>query len=163
VASNLKDRDNPVARLYRVMALSLERLRHRIITSIHGRHIGLDEEDRLCGIKGRRETITEGTSATASSVNLPNYGWVVITSSNDSTWTMDAPETGCEVKIVTGSTSTSEHYIDMEGATIQSCFGSTQNQIDLRGGGAGVTMFGLSTSQWKILQKSSTTAVLVTS
>lgn len=145
------------------MPLSLEQLRGRIITSIYGRRLGLDEEDRLCGAKGRRETITEGTSATASTQNLPNFGWVVVTSSNASTWTMDAPETGCEVKIVTGSTSTADHYINMENATIQSCFGSTQNQIDLRGGGAGVTMFGLSTSSWKILQKSSTTAVLVTS
>jgi len=143
------------------MSLSLEALRNRIITSIHGRSLGLDEHDRLCGIKGRREVITAATSGTVG--NLPNYGIITVATSTDATWTLDDPEVGCEVKIMTGSASTGEHVIQTDNATIKSSFSTTQVEFTMQGGGAGMTLVGLSTSMWGILTKSSTTAVFVTS
>jgi len=145
------------------MALSLQQVRDSIMTSIYGRRLGLDKDDRLCGIKGRRETITEATSNTTA-VNLPNYGIVTVASSNEMTWVLDDPLVGCEVKIMIGtSTSTANHYINTDTATIKSSFGTTQTQIDMEGGGAGITMIGLSTGLWGILTKASTSAVQVTS
>lgn len=144
------------------MALSLQQVRDRIITSIYGRRLGLDEEDRLCGIKGRRETITAATSDTTGT-NLPNYGIVTVATSTNDTWILDDPEVGCEVKIMTGSSSTGDHFIQTDNATIKSSFGTTQTLIDLRGGGAGMTLIGNSTSQWGVLTKSSTTAVIISS
>lgn len=141
------------------MALSLEQLRGRIITSIYGRRIGLDEEDRLCGIKGRRETITAATSDTTGNL-LPNFGIITVTTTTNDTWTLQDPEVGCEVKIMTGSTSTGDHNVVTDNATIKSSQSGTLTTVDLRGGGAGCTLVGLSTSQWGVLTKSSTTAVI---
>ena len=142
------------------MALSLQQVRDSIMTSIYGRRLGLDKDDRLCGIKGRRETITAATSDTTGT-NLPNYGIITVATSTDDTWILDDPETGCEVKIMTGTTSTGDHYIIADNATIKSSLGLDQTTIDLRGGGAGCTLVGLSTSQWGVLTKSSTTAIII--
>jgi len=144
------------------MPFSLEEARNQIITSLYGRRLGLDKDNRLIGIKGRREVITEATSNTTATL-LPNFGIVTIASSNDITWVIEDPQIGCEVKILTGSTSTGNHYIQTDNATIKSSFGSTQNQIDFLGGGAGMTLVGLSTSLWGVLTKSSTTAVQISS
>jgi hypothetical protein len=144
------------------MPQSLEEARSKIVTSLHGRRIGLDDDERLIGIKGRREVVTEATSDTTAT-KLPNYGVVTVVSSNEETWVIEDPIPGCEVKILTGSTSTGNHYINTDTATFKSSFGSTQTQIDMLGGGAGLTLIGLSTSLWGILTKSSTTAVTVTS
>lgn len=144
------------------MPFSLEEARNQIITSLYGRRLGLDKDNRLIGIKGRREVITEATSNTTAT-KLPNFGIVTIESSNDTTWVIEDPQIGCEVKIMTGSTSTANHYIQTDNATIKSSFGSTQTQIDFLGGGAGMTLVGLSTSLWGVLTKSSTTAVQISS
>ena len=106
--------------------------------------------------------IIQGTSNTTAT-KLPNFGIVTIASSNDITWVIEDPQIGCEVKIMTGSTSTGNHYIQTDNATIKSSFGSTQTQIDFLGGGAGMTLVGLSTSLWGVLTKSSTTAVQISS
>jgi hypothetical protein len=144
------------------MPFSLEEARNQIITSLYGRRLGLDKDNRLIGIKGRREVITEATSNTTAT-QLPNFGIVTIASSNDITWVIEDPQIGCEVKILTGTTSTGNHYIQTDNATIKSSFGSTQTQIDFLGGGAGMTLVGLSTSLWGVLTKSSTTAVQISS
>ena len=144
------------------MPFSLEEARNQIITSLYGRRLGLDKDNRLIGIKGRREVITEATSNTTATL-LPNFGIVTIASSNDITWVIEDPQIGCEVKILTGTTSTGNHYIQTDNATIKSSFGSTQTQIDFLGGGAGMTLVGLSTSLWGVLTKSSTTAVQISS
>jgi hypothetical protein len=144
------------------MPFSLEEARNQIITSLYGRRLGLDKDNRLIGIKGRREVITEASSNSTATL-LPNFGIVTIASSNDITWVIEDPQIGCEVKILTGTTSTGNHYIQTDNATIKSSFGSTQTQIDFLGGGAGMTLVGLSTSLWGVLTKSSTTAVQISS
>jgi len=59
------------------MAQSLEQLRNRIITSIHGRRLGLDSDESLLGVKDVKRVVQDLTSAsTATAIN--NYGIVNI-------------------------------------------------------------------------------------
>ena len=61
------------------MALSLAQLRAKIQTSIHGRRMGLDNDDCVSGPKGMRQTVTAATSA-STGTQLPNYGIITLTS-----------------------------------------------------------------------------------
>jgi hypothetical protein len=140
----------------------LEDIRDDLLTPIYGRRLGIDRSDRLGGFTGIREPITQATSD-STATKLPAYGWIVVTSESSLGWVLSDPVVGAEVRIMTGSTSTAEHAINTDNATIKSSFGTTQTQVVMEGGGAGMTMVGLSTSQWAILQKSSTSAVQVTS
>lgn len=60
------------------MAQSLQTLRDKIITSIHGRRLGLDNDETLVGPKALKQAVQDLTSAsTATALNA--YGIVNIT------------------------------------------------------------------------------------
>ena len=139
------------------MAQSIADIIGKMKTSIHGRRLGLDQTGRLTGALGTRKVVTEATSDTTGTA-LPNHGICnVVTTTND-TWTLTDPEVGCEVAILTGSTSTGVHTVTCAAATILSSVSSTGPGVTLTGSGAGFHLIGLSTALWGVTARIGTTA-----
>jgi hypothetical protein len=139
------------------MAQTINNTREKIKTSIHGRRLGLDHTERLAGVKGTRKALTEATSATTGTA-LPNHGFVSVVTTTNDTWTLTDPEIGCEVMILTGTTSTGVHTITCAAATILSSVSSTGPGVTLTGAGAGFHLVGLTTALWGVTSRIGTTA-----
>ena len=138
------------------MAFSLSQLRNSILTSIHGRRLGLDDKEFLVGPKGHRCVITDATSDTTGT-GLPNHGLISVVTTTDDTWVLDDPIPGTVVKIGTGSSSTGAHAVSLGNATCVSTNGIASNLVTLKGGRAHVELTGISTSKWRITATFDTT------
>ena len=138
------------------MAQSLEDARGKILTSVHGRRLGIDHTERLAGVKGIRRVVTAATSDTTGTV-LPNHGICSVVTTTDDSWTLTDPDVGCEVTIVTGSSSTGLHTITCVAATVNSSASSTGPGVVLSGGNAGITLVGLTTALWAVTATRGTT------
>lgn len=131
------------------MSFSLGQLADLIRTSIHGRRLGLDNNDFLVGPKGLRPPVTDATSDTTGT-NLPNHGFVSVISTTDDVWNLGAPIPGCEVTIFCGSSSTGTHAVVPQSATIISSNGVAGSSISMGGAGASITLAGISTAAWML-------------
>jgi hypothetical protein len=85
----------------------------------------------------------------------------VVTTTNDS-WALTNPIPGCEVTIMTGSSSTGEHTVVGStaagtAATFMSSVSSTGPGIVLQGGNASITLVGASTGAWQATSRIGTT------
>lgn len=129
------------------MALSIEGLRDKILTSIRGRRLGLDKDDFLVGVKGTRVPVTNATSDTTATALL-NHGFQTVVSTTNDTWTLTDPVPGMTTRIAVGSSSTGLHSIVPAAATIISSNGSAGSSIILSGPGAFIELMGASTGQW---------------
>ena len=138
------------------MALSLETIRDRIRTSIHGRRLGLDGNDQIAGIKGMTRPVTDATSATTGTA-LPNYGINSVVTTTDDSWTLTDPYVGAEVTLMTGSSSTGIHTITCAAATIRSTNGIAGANVVLTGMGACVNLVGISTAIWAVTSMAGST------
>ena len=127
------------------MAQSINTIRAGIQTSVHGRRLGLDNDDLLSGPKGIRSVVTAATSATTGT-NLPNHGYVTLTSSSALTYTINDPVAGQEVTITLVSSAIPSITITPVAATFISSGSSTGASVVLQGGGTSVTLYGASTS-----------------
>ena len=144
------------------MAQSLDEARAKILTSVHGRRLGIDHTEHLAGVKGIRRAVTEATSDTTGT-NLPNHGLVSVVTTTADGWILADPEVGCVVRLVTGTTSTGVHTVTCDNATILSSAQSTMGVISMIGGGAqGCVLDGLSTALWGIASRASTAGTLFT-
>ncbi len=138
------------------MAFSLEKIRSKILTSIHGRRLGIDPDGFLAGPKPLRKQVTNATSDTTGT-NLANHGvHTVVTTTND-VWTLADPVEGVSVKIGTVSTSTGTHAIVPAAATIVSTNGVAGSSISMQGVGAYIEMVGISTAQWLVTSRGGST------
>jgi len=144
------------------MAQSLDDARTKILTSVHGRRLGIDHAEFLAGVKGIRNVVTEATSATTGT-NLPNHGLVSVVTTTNDTWTLTDPEAGVEVTLATGSTSTGVHTISNAAATIISSNGDAGDGVLLKGNGGFVKLMGLSTAVWMLTARASTALAEVSS
>jgi len=143
------------------MAQTLETARGLAVTSIHGRRLGLDNDEFLVGPKGHRKVVTDATSDTTGTA-LPNHGLVSVVTTTNDTWTLTDPEVGCEVRIVTGTTSTGIHTIVTAAAVILSSAQTTMGTISLTGAAQGCELVGLTTAKWAITSRASTAGTLFT-
>lgn len=144
------------------MATTLANLRAKILTSIHGRRLGMDPDEFLVGQKDIRKVVTNATSDTTGT-NLPNHGIsTVITTTND-TWTLTDPIPGAEVTLATGSTSTGTHTITCAAATIYSTNGIEGASVVMSAAGAHAKLFGISTSAWVLTSRASTAVTSISS
>lgn len=161
------------------MTQLLETLRNNILTSLYGRRLGLDKDQFLVGTKALKvatQTLTSGTTATA----IPNYGAtnITVTTGSASTassvgttevgtsWALEAPAEGVEKMIYLGLTTTGR---STAGAVIQfgtgvtaydSSITSSATGAKMDGTGAWLRLWGLSTAQWMVLGKSTSTSVI---
>ena len=142
-------------------AKTLDALRGNIVTSVHGRRLGFDVDEFMVGSKGFRHVVTVATSATTGTA-LPNHGVVAINSSNARTWSITDPEPGCEVKIVSVSSSTLSFTITPAAATFATSGGSTGASAILQGGGTGVVLVGITTGLYAAMSSPGSTYIDLT-
>ena len=155
------------------MTQSLTTLRNNILTSIHGRRLGLDPNQFLQGPKDiRKQTqfIGSSTNSSASSTGteIDNYGYTALavatqaastgssygTTEVGGTFALAAPAEGVEKLIFTASQhSTMLIAVQFStGVTAQySSFGSSFGGLGFNAPGQWVRMVGISTSKWAII------------
>ena len=130
------------------MSFSLENIKSKIRSSIHGRRLGLTHDDFLCGPKAVLATVTNATSDTTATALLPYGLHSVVTTTNDG-WTLtDPPYAGIAVELATNSTSTGTHTITPAAATITSSNGVGGSSIVMDALGDRIRLVALSTAAW---------------
>jgi len=136
------------------MAYSIETLRNEIVTSLHGRRLGLDSAGRLIGHQGLRIPEVDATSDTTGT-NIAGYGWTNVDTTTDDTWLLDAPVKGAFKYIYTGSTSTGIRTIKRadNSFAIRTSANSTGTTIVAQGGGLLLTLFGLTSALYAVVSR----------
>lgn len=135
---------------------TLEQIRNSILTSIHGRRLGLGPNEQIGGVKGVHRPVTQATSDTTGTA-LANHGINVVVTSTDDTWSLTDPFDGAEVTLMTGSSSTGIHTITPAAAVIYSTNGVQGASVKLTGAGAAVSLVGLTTAIWAVTSMSGST------
>ena len=131
------------------------------VTSIHGRRVALDHDDNVLA-EGVRLNVVAATSDTTGTA-LPNHGIVSLVTTTNDGWSLTDPNPGSEVTLMTGSTSTGTHTVTPAAATILSSVGAAGSALAMAGGGASVSLVGLSTSLWAMTALASSATVTVSS
>ena len=131
------------------------------VTSIHGRRLALDHDDNVLA-EGVRLNVVAATSDTTGTA-LPNHGVVSLVTTTNDGWSLTDPNPGSEVTLMTGSTSTGTHTVTPAAATILSSVGAAGSALAMAGGGASVSLVGLSTSLWAMTALASSATVTVSS
>lgn len=121
-----------------------------ILTSIHGRKIGLDHQGALVVNQNRTGTKLQGTSD-STATTLHNNGYVSVVTTTNDTWTLGNPFKGAKVTLFTGSSSTGVHSINLGGSVAYSTIGIAGSTVVLTGAGASVTLYGLTTAIWQVV------------
>lgn len=135
---------------------TLAALRNKILTSVHGRRLGLGPDGELLGVPGLARPVTSATSDTTGTA-LPNDGIVSVVTTTNDTWTLTDPYVGAEVTLMTGSSSTGVHTITCAAAVIYSTNGVEGANVVLTGAGAAMSLVGISTSQWSVTSRAGST------
>lgn len=133
--------------------MAIDKHDDEILTSLHGRKLGIDRQGYLVGVPGVRD----GYEASTAASTLTAYGMSVLSGSTD-TWTLGAPPAiGVEKQIINNSslsTATLSIVRSSSGSGVTFA-GSTANggggvRINLLNNGAGITLIGISTVAWAI-------------
>lgn len=144
------------------MALSLDTLRSKIITSLFGRRLGFDVDQFLVGTKQVRQQIHDATSDTTGT-NIPNHGFASVESTTDDTWKLTDPVPGCQVTLFTQTTSTGVRTVSPVSAVIVTTAGAAGSTISMSERGAYITLMGVTTGIWKEIARSSSAACIASS
>ncbi len=144
------------------MALSLEALRSKILTSIFGRRLGLDTDGFLIGHKAERRQIHDATSDTTGTT-IPNYGFVSVETTTDDTWKLQDPTPGAQVTLYCQSTSTGIRTVSPVAAVIVTTAGAAGSTISMTERGASITLFGVTTGIWMQISRSSSATCIASS
>jgi hypothetical protein len=123
-----------------------------LITSLYGRLLGLDENGALVQNQRRTGTRLQGTSD-STGTKLANNGIVSVVTTTNDTWQLNEAYPGARVTLMTGSSSTGIHSINLVSSVCYSTIGIAGSTVVLTGAGAAVTLLGLSTSIWQLISK----------
>ena len=129
----------------------------QMITSIHGRAFGLDENGALLIRQKRTGTRLAGTSD-STGTKLANNGFVSVVTTTDDTWQLEEAQLGNVVTLMTGSSSTGLHQINTVSSVIQSSVGIAGSTVVLTGAGAAITLLGVSTAIWRVVGSAGSSA-----
>lgn len=161
---------------------TLEVLRSSILTSIHGRRLGLKNGDFLVGpkalVKATQDIGDPTSTASTTSTEILNYGITSLavataaattgssygTTEVGGVYALAAPEPGVEKTIYTASNH-STMLISVQfstGVTGNTSAGSTFGGLSFNGKGQAVTLMGLSTSKWQLLSISGSASLAAT-
>ena len=132
----------------------------QILTSLRGKLLGLDENGYLTSPVGIKvPTLYVGASGSevnlmavttpSSASNIGISGLTNLSATAASTYTLDEPVAGI-VKRLFCTIATSQ-AVKTAAATFVSTLGSTFRRITFASSGDGVTLVGLSTSQWAVM------------
>jgi hypothetical protein len=145
--------------------MSRETLRNNILTSVHGRRLGLSRGSSANmeylvgpdGIRSPHGAVYEVQAATSDTTgtNITAYGFQTVDSTTDDGWLLDPPIVGVTKILYTGSTSTGIRTIKRMDNTfaIQSSANSTGTTIIAQGGGLSLTLIGISTALYGVLSR----------
>ncbi len=138
------------------MAQSIDTLRGKILTSIFGRRLGLDDQEFLVGPKDHRGAIEDITSTAATSC-VPYGHTRILTSGSSQTgnYTLQAPVPGVRKSFSLQSTSTGAQIVTATNAAFLAASGTSVAVINLITGGAFVDMIAVTTGYWQLLSGSS--------
>lgn len=128
-----------------------------IVTSIHGRAFGLDTWGAPIANQNRTNTRVAGTSD-STGTNLANNGFVSVTSTTNDAWTLSDPFPGALVTLFIGSSSTGVHTISLNNSVAYTSEGTEGSTMTLKGPGASMTLYGLSTGAWLAIGRFGTSA-----
>ena len=117
----------------------------RMRTSLHGRRIGLDGDNMIVGPPALKAGVTTGTTGG----NVPAHGVTVLNATAASTFTIDEPITGV-MKRLFCNIATSQ-AVKTAAATFVTTLGSSFRRLTFATSGDGVTLVGISTSQYAVL------------
>ena len=129
----------------------------KIVTSIHGRSLGLDSNRNLVTVPKLTGSKVAGTSDTTGT-KLANNGYVSVVTTTDDTWVLDDPDIGSVVTLMTGSSSTGVHSINLGNSVAYSTQGIAATTAVLSGMGASLTLFGQTTAIWRCIGRHGSTA-----
>lgn len=124
-----------------------------LLTSIHGRRLGLDENGALVNVQTSTGARMAGTSDTTGT-NLSNNGIVSVVTTTNDTWRLDDPFIGAKVTLMTGSSSTGVHSISLNNSVAYSTVGIAGSTVVLTGAGASITLYGVTTGRWNVIGRS---------
>lgn len=126
-----------------------------VLTSIHGRRVGLDRDGYLVVDKGFREK----TTAITTSVNVSDSGVAVHSSTGAQAFTLDAPRPGVEKHIILNSTSTSTaaRTVTLASGNFQSTASSTYTILTFNAAAQSVSLVGISTARYQVMANNGVT------
>lgn len=137
------------------MAQTLESLRNQIVTSIHGRRLGLDQHDNLIGVNALAGVVQDFTST--SSATAANYHGITRAmctgSSQTANYSLASPTRPGITKVLHQHTTSTgcQIFTAANGNTIFAASGSSVAVVNLQGAGARCVMISLSTTAWAVL------------
>lgn len=140
------------------MAQSLQTLRNSIVTSVHGRALGLDKDGYLVGPTALKDVVEDLTTATTGTTLLP-YGIARQTATGSSQGptqhALPLPTPGAWKVLTVMSTSTGSHQFLSSGSGAEifwSTLGSSGGTcVNITGGGGAAILVGLTTAKWSVL------------
>ena len=137
------------------MAQSLDTLRNNAVTSIHGRRLGLQQDETLVGARDLKLAI-EDIQSTVPTTALA-YGVTRVLTSGSSQGPVQhflpAPIPGVRkyISMQTTSTGSQQFLSTANGASILAASdGTTKGVINFRGPGGAVQLIGLTTAVWGV-------------
>lgn len=148
------------------MASLLETIRNGIMTSIHGRRLGLTQAEMITGPKSMQLQVEDLTTV-ATTVAGYGYSRVIATGSSQGPvqYTLPAPIPGVQTTLMINSTSTGSYQFlsTAAGASIKAASDATTKAlVNLIGQGGSVTLVGVTTSIWQVIAYTSTGGVTYT-
>lgn len=135
------------------MALTITTIRNSILTSVYGRRLGLDVNERLVGHRG---TVTEFEDITTVATTASIYGISRVSVSGSTQGptqhNLPAPIAGIEKTIFMTSSSTgSQQFLTTpNGAQILATAGTSGNCVNLVGPAGSIVLIGISSTLWAI-------------
>jgi hypothetical protein len=138
------------------MAQSLETLRSNNVTSIHGRRLGLQQDETLAGPKEMKLAIEDINSTVVTTALAYGMTRVQTTGSSQGPTQhfLPAPIAGVRKYIAMHTTSTgSQQFLSTaNGASILAASdGTTKSLLNFRGPGGSVELMGLTSAVWAVI------------
>lgn len=151
------------------MALLLETIKDRAVTSLYGRRFGLGRSPNgqlyefLGGPVGIQKQIEDITTTAATSASPHGHTKVLTSGSTQiGLYTLQAPIPGIRKTLSLNSTSTGTMQFQLTNAILYSATGTSgSTMFQLRGMGACIELLGLSTGEWQQIGYSSSAAALI--
>lgn len=144
--------------------------RNRIITSIHGRRLGLQRMStaETGGSRGNVEFLVgaediraEVTTAETTSTNLKPFGYHVLpgtSAASSAVYTLDPPIPGVRVSVMGGVSNGPVYLKTANSETIVSTVGSSHTTVKVSSVGGCFELLGLTTAQWMAMGLTSGTS-----
>ena len=141
---------------------TIEGIRSTILKSLHGRLLGIDDNERVLGPKGYLTQVagfsSAGSSLTSTDISIPNYGVTVLgttassgtTVGSTSLQVMDYPYPSLQATLINTTTGYTT-IVASTGSYFATTASSTYAFMTFLGKGVNAMLIGESTDRWRLL------------